>query len=75
MESGEPFIDDRFPPSESSLSGDYGPQNNWSEITWEKISQKMGGNEKIFRGKIEPGDIKQGYLGDCYFLAGLAALA
>ena len=32
-------------------------------------------NAKIFQGKVEPGDIKQGYLGDCYYLAGLAALA
>lgn len=29
---------------------------------------------KIFKGRPLPNDIKQGVLGDCYFLAGLAAI-
>jgi len=29
----------------------------------------------IFVGKIEPNDIKQGSLGDCYFLSSLSAMA
>ena len=29
----------------------------------------------MFEGKIEPNDIKQGGLGDCYLLSSLSALA
>jgi hypothetical protein len=32
-------------------------------------------NAQIFKGKITPSNIKQGFLGDCYLLASLAALA
>lgn len=30
---------------------------------------------RIFQGKIKAQSIRQGFLGDCYFLASLAALA
>ena len=32
-------------------------------------------NVELFQGRVEPQDIEQGFLGDCYFLAGLSALA
>lgn len=47
---------------------------DWTLLHWKK-SANMIRDAKIFQGKIEPNDIRQGYLGDCYFLAGLAALS
>ena len=35
----------------------------------------MKGPYAIFEGKIEPKDIKQGKLGDCYLLSALAAIS
>ncbi len=55
------------------MVGEYGHQSEWDGIQWRKITEVMK-NPVLFNGKIGPQDIKQGYLGDCYFLAGLAAL-
>jgi len=71
---GQKYIDDRFPANNGSLSGEWGNVSEWKDIKWIKLSEKVPAG-KIFVGKPEPQDIKQGYLGDCYFLAGLAALA
>lgn len=35
----------------------------------------MKGPFAIFEGKIEPNDIKQGKLGDCYLLSAMAAIS
>ena len=63
-----------FPANSSSLHGEYQQDPDWSGIKWQKVTQVMS-NPVLFSKKIGPSDIKQGYLGDCYFLAGLAAIA
>ena len=73
----EKFIDLSFPPSLSSLIG----ENKifpkfWKEIKWLRPEKFLEEKKiEIFEGIIEPGDIKQGSLGDCYFLSTVGALA
>jgi len=51
-----------------------GIPSSWRNYEFKTCEQLFPGGYEIFK-KIEPNDIKQGELGDCYFLCALSALA
>ena len=51
----------------------------WSDIKWIRADEipclnDDEGHLQVFAGKIEPNDIQQGIIGDCYFLSVLSVL-
>ena len=88
-EPGKLFTDPLFPPNMNSLLGldsndqpiDQLAYNDNSEerekfkdIKFVRPNEIFGDNYKLFSGKIEFDDVKQGGLGDCYFLSTVANL-
>ena len=71
------YEDPDFPKTMKSLSGGDGDfEGRCYGCEWKRPSAiYKNNNYKIFEGKIEPRDIKQGILGDCYFLSSCASLA
>jgi len=65
------FVDLEFPPVASSL----GPGAEGKAITWRRPSEFMEGPFDVFVDRIEPNDIRQGQLGDCWLMCSLSALA
>jgi len=80
IEIGLPFKDEDFPPNVASLISLSKTSHNeykaklLSEITWAKPRVVFGLVYDLF-GEISPSRIKQGTLGDCYFLSAVSALA
>jgi len=50
------------------------PNVDFSKVKWLRVSELMK-KPKFVNDSIQPSDILQGVLGDCYFLSSLAALA
>lgn len=85
--SGTPFTDDLFPPNENSIlakdsAGNFidkkdGPKFEklfkLEEIEWKRASDIFP-QQLLFEGEISVDDVKQGKIGNCYFLSAIAAL-
>ncbi len=70
------FQDQVFPPNENSLAKGY-PKNSkikkFSRVSWQPIKDIFN-NPELFCGNINPKNVKQGALSNCYFLSAVASL-
>ena len=81
MEKAHDSIDEDFPPTDNSL---YNTTNTklsqqeletWQNFEWRRPHEIFQGKFSLFSEGIDPGDIKQGCLGNCYFLSAISAMA
>ena len=83
---GNKWEDPQFPADKTSLTY---PQDwaarikekpKWAQITWERPDKiaafaNSQGSTELFHGDIEPNDVNQGSLGDCWLLSSMSAIA
>jgi hypothetical protein len=71
------FVDPTFPPNETSIF-DVTNEPSYpldSVAVWKRPHEFMQGHPKLYDESIDPNDISQGALGNCWFLAAMASLA
>ncbi|MFM7850742.1 MAG: C2 family cysteine protease [Flammeovirgaceae bacterium] len=77
MERGEPWTDKDFPPEMQSLANENDEEEQrerMKDYSWKRLSN-IYQDCKVFSTGITPNDIKQGGLGNCYYLSVLSAMA
>jgi hypothetical protein len=74
--AGQPWTDDKFPPTYESLTknGSASQAQKCKEYEWKRASD-IWENRAIFKDGVDPNDISQGALGDCYYLCTLSSMA
>lgn len=68
------FIDPQFGPDYYSLYGDKLHKDIGYDVVWRRPEQFLGSFAKLFEDGIYFDDVKQGYLGNCWFMSVLSAL-
>lgn len=71
---GERYFDEEFPNKFESLVKTKNAPPQWKSFVFKRSKEFLRGEVKVF-DNIDPGDIRQGGLGDCYFLCCLSVLA
>lgn len=74
------YVDPEFPPDQTSLSKNWAglsakQQATWKKFVWRRADEIFEDDYDVFYQDIEPNDIRQGQLGDCYLLSSLSSLA
>lgn len=69
------FIDPHFPPRNISLYNVVAEKYPFKKVVKWKRPQEFMQNPVLFENDVDPNDIKQGELGDCWFLSACACIA
>eukprot|EP00051_Salpingoeca_urceolata_P026064 m.475737 g.475737 ORF g.475737 m.475737 type:complete len:816 (+) comp20398_c0_seq15:196-2643(+) len=69
------FVDLEFPPCDGSLWEPDSDFKNNPVLSWRRAAEVFGDSTQLFVDGVNPGDIKQGRLGDCWLMCALASLA